>query len=214
MINKMKQKSFFHVFALLIALAVLIAIIGIGSTLVYFNIARFQRLSPVFDFVIGAVLFGFVAFCATYVIWLSRTVSKITKGIKDISLRKYQPLKESGIFSEIYDALNKMDMDIRDSDKLRNETESVRREWITNITHDLKTPLSPIKGYAELLTDNLILFLTPYRSTLPQFGSYISYQFGGWAFDALTMRMVVYGLMAMFAIPFARLGFKKHQVTG
>jgi len=154
MINKMKLKSFFHVFALLIALAVFIAIIGIGSALVYFNIARFQRLSPAFNFVIGAVLFGFVSFCVTYVIWLSRTVSKITKGIRDISLREYQPLKESGIFSGIYGALNKMDMDIRDSDKLRNETESVRKEWITNVTHDLKTPLSPIKGYAELLTDN------------------------------------------------------------
>ena len=50
--------------------------------------------------------------------------------------------------------MNKMDMDICESDKLREETERVRREWIANITHDLKTPLSPIKGYAELLADN------------------------------------------------------------
>lgn len=32
--------------------------------------------------------------------------------------------------------------------------EPIRKEWITNITHDLKTPLSPIKGYAELLADS------------------------------------------------------------
>ena len=30
----------------------------------------------------------------------------------------------------------------------------MREEWITNITHDLKTPLSPIRGYAELLLEN------------------------------------------------------------
>ena len=45
-------------------------------------------------------------------------------------------------------------MEIRNSDKIQEETDRVRNEWITNITHDLKTPLSPIKGYAELLTRN------------------------------------------------------------
>ena len=59
---------------------------------------------------------------------------------------------------------------------------------------------------------NLVLFLTPYRSTLPQFGSYISYQFGGLVLNVLTMRTVLYGLMAIAAIPLARIGFKKHQV--
>ena len=61
---------------------------------------------------------------------------------------------------------------------------------------------------------NLILFLTPYRATLPQFGSYISYQFGGLVLNVLTMRVAVYGLLTLVAIPFARLGFKKHQVKG
>lgn len=32
----------------------------------------------------------------------------------------------------------------------------MRREWIANITHDLKTPLSPVKGYAELLVDSSV----------------------------------------------------------
>lgn len=31
--------------------------------------------------------------------------------------------------------------------------EKMREEWIGNITHDLKTPLSPIKGYAEILQE-------------------------------------------------------------
>lgn len=46
-----------------------------------------------------------------------------------------------------------MDEEIRHSDQIKEETDRVRREWITNITHDLKTPLSPVKGYAELLAD-------------------------------------------------------------
>ncbi len=81
-------------------------------------------------------------------------LSKIKKGIENISQRTYTHLPEKGVFSEVYCALNKMDMEIRNSDKLQKETERVRSEWIANITHDLKTPLSPIKGYAELLTEN------------------------------------------------------------
>ena len=61
---------------------------------------------------------------------------------------------------------------------------------------------------------NLILFLTPYHSALPRIGSYISYQFGGLVLDALTMKAVLYGLLTLVAIPFARIGFKKHQVIG
>lgn len=81
-------------------------------------------------------------------------LSKIKKGIENISQRTYTQLPEKGIFSEVYGALNKMDKEIRNSDKVQKETERVRSEWIANITHDLKTPLSPIKGYAELLTSN------------------------------------------------------------
>ena len=33
----------------------------------------------------------------------------------------------------------------------RRKMEKIREEWVTNITHDIKTPLSSIKGYAELI---------------------------------------------------------------
>lgn len=39
----------------------------------------------------------------------------------------------------------------------------MRREWIANITHDLKTPLSPIKGYAEVLHDDTEKTAVEYR---------------------------------------------------
>ena len=48
-----------------------------------------------------------------------------------------------------------MDMEIQRSDQLRENTERARQEWIANITHDLKTPLSPVKGYAELISDGV-----------------------------------------------------------
>ena len=60
---------------------------------------------------------------------------------------------------------------------------------------------------------NLILFLIPYRATMPEFGKYISYQFGGLVLDALTVRAILYVLLMVIMLPLARLGFKKHQVA-
>ena len=62
-------------------------------------------------------------------------LSKIKKGIEAVAQRSYTPMPEKGIFSEIYGALNKMDKEIRNSDKLQEETERMRSEWIANITH-------------------------------------------------------------------------------
>lgn len=60
---------------------------------------------------------------------------------------------------------------------------------------------------------NLTLFLLPYRSVMPEFSKYISYQLGSLAFDPLTARAVLYAVLAIVTLPLARLGFKKHQVT-
>ncbi len=60
---------------------------------------------------------------------------------------------------------------------------------------------------------NLTLFLLPYRSTMPEVGKYISYQFGRLVLDAFTVRAILYALLTAVMLPLARLGFKKHQVS-
>ena len=63
------------------------------------------------------------------------------------------------------------------------------------------------------------MFLTPngtsglYNLLKPNFGSYISYQLGSVVLDAFTMRAVLYVALALILLPFARIGFKKHQVS-
>lgn len=60
---------------------------------------------------------------------------------------------------------------------------------------------------------NLTLFLLPYRSTMPEFSKYISYQFGSLVLDTLTIRAILYVFLTVIMLPLARLGFKKHQVV-
>lgn len=126
----------------------------IGKYMLHYNGSRISRLSPVARGIILTALGALMIIVLIYDFWLSWKLSGITKGVKNISLRAYQPLQENGMFGEVYSALNKMDRDICHADQISNETETMRREWIANITHDLKTPLSPIKGYAELLADS------------------------------------------------------------
>lgn len=127
---------------------------AIGKHMLYYNGENVGRLSPLFRMGILFILCSILLLVICYGFWLTRHLGRIAKGIGDISMRIYAPLTEKGVFSGIYGALNKMDEEIRHSDEAQQDTERIRREWIVNITHDLKTPLSPIKGYAELLMEN------------------------------------------------------------
>ena len=60
---------------------------------------------------------------------------------------------------------------------------------------------------------NLLILLTPYQSLVPRFNSYLSYQFGSVILDSFAMRGLVYGILTLILLPFARSGFKKHQVA-
>ena len=124
---------------------------AIGKSTLYYNGENVALMSSFTKNVIffSACIIVLAAFA--YAFWLSRKMSTIIGGIRNISLHSYESMKEAGIFGEIYGSLNKMDKEIRQSEKIQQETDRIRKEWIANITHDLKTPLSPIKGYAELL---------------------------------------------------------------
>jgi len=86
-------------------------------------------------------------------LWITRHFRKMTQAVGQIAYRLYEPIYTKGVFQDIYDSLNEMNAELLASDKEAERNEAQREEWLTNITHDLKTPLSPIKGHAELLAD-------------------------------------------------------------
>lgn len=60
---------------------------------------------------------------------------------------------------------------------------------------------------------NLLVFLTPYKSLVPNFGSYLSYQLGPVVLDAFAVRTVLYAVMALILLPLAGRGFRRHQAA-
>lgn len=125
----------------------------ISKVTMYMNANRFSGGKPVLLILLGVAALLALTLGAVYGLWITRQLVSITRAIKQIASRTYAQAERKNLFGDVYDSLNALDGEIRSSDEAQKKMEAMREEWITNITHDLKTPLSPIKGYAELLTD-------------------------------------------------------------
>lgn len=60
---------------------------------------------------------------------------------------------------------------------------------------------------------NLLMFLMPYRATMPEISKYISFYMFGAVVDLWTLRVCFYAILLIVCIPLARYGFKRHQVA-
>ena len=60
-----------------------------------------------------------------------------------------------GEISELYRSYEDMRLKLKESAEERIRDEATSRELISNITHDLKTPITSIKGYAEGILDGV-----------------------------------------------------------
>lgn len=125
----------------------------VSRATVYLNGQRFTGGKTVI-LAAAAILLLFLLFSGlAYGVFTARSLKRLITSIREIASRSYLPVGSGGVFRDLYDSLNSLDREIRTSDRLREQTEKMQEEWIANITHDLKTPLSPIRGYAELMQD-------------------------------------------------------------
>ncbi len=80
---------------------------------------------------------------------LSKPIENTTKGARMFALGNYNVNFQKGGYKEIdelSDVLNHAASEL-------NKTEELRRDLISNVSHDLRTPLTIIKSYAELMRD-------------------------------------------------------------
>lgn len=125
----------------------------IGKGSVFYNGAAVDRMYSVAAIAGAFLAVLLVAATVIYGIWITRKLRHVVEGVESVARRTYRPRSPEGAFGPVTRALNQLDSEMRASDEAARKTERMRREWIENITHDMRTPLSPIKGYAELLSD-------------------------------------------------------------
>ena len=106
------------------------------------------------------LILGILLFSVTFMILQEpyiRYISKISEAVKNISegnLNTVIDVIGDDEFSSMAANLNHMAADIKKLMEKERESERTKNELITNVAHDLRTPLTSIIGYLELLAGN------------------------------------------------------------
>lgn len=109
------------------------------------------------------VLFGICIFSFTFLLLQRKSLKYIEKiasavqNIADGDLTTQIEVVGDDEFSLMASSLNRMGEEIRELMEKERESERTKNELITNVAHDLRTPLTSIIGYLELLSKGIPL---------------------------------------------------------
>lgn len=160
MSDKMKRPASLNrlIFVTIFAVCLLIAT-AVTITVTYLAYASGETSNTIESFLLMSST-QLVAFILV-ILLLSLVVSSILtqiilKPFSDIDLD--HPLKNS-TYVEIQPLLERMQEQrhlLKEQNKLLENTNAIRREFTSNVSHEMKTPLQVIGGYAELMENGLI----------------------------------------------------------
>ncbi len=142
--------------------SILMALVSVGVlALLGFGIALTVRPGQHFFFppeIQWAMLFLAMSFFVLYFLLMMRKTSRyleeITEGIRCFLRRGFTEriaIRQDNELTEIAESLNRMAADITRMRQEEEHSEQVQKELITNVAHDLRTPLTSVIGYLELL---------------------------------------------------------------
>lgn len=170
---KMRTRIFLSFFIIILVPAVLTALLVIGAAaanrrqlLIKYGIDvahlssynRAMVLNVIFSMVAILIITGVILS-----IWLYRGIitpitnlTRATKNIRDGNL-DFRVDTEQGVeeVDELCDAFEEMRVRLKDANDEKMEFDKQNRELISNISHDLRTPITAVKGYCEGLIDGV-----------------------------------------------------------
>ena len=88
---------------------------------------------------------------------LLKTLGPIIDGIQKLPDKNEVYIRERGLFSEIAQAINRTSEKLRSQEHALRKQEQARANWIAGVSHDIRTPLSMIMGYAAQLMESPVL---------------------------------------------------------
>ncbi|EPY6471055.1 sensor histidine kinase [Clostridium sporogenes] len=96
-----------------------------------------------------ALIFGYL-----FIRKLTNPLGEILQGVKKLENEEYDLYYDSkGMYNDLYYSLNNLSDRLQENKRNRKKLDNMREEWISNISHDIKTPLASIQGYAEIIKD-------------------------------------------------------------
>ncbi len=104
----------------------------------------------------------FLIFTTTYFALMTKTMmerlSEINKNVKEISngnLEIHIPISKSDEIGELATNVNRMAKNLKESIENEKRSQEMKNEMISNISHDLRTPVTSLIGYADILGNKL-----------------------------------------------------------
>ncbi|MEG2656864.1 MAG: HAMP domain-containing sensor histidine kinase [Clostridium sp.] len=103
------------------------------------------------------IIIGIGIFLTTFILLLNRKVkyikflTKEVKSIQEDGFGKTINVKGKDELAELCTSINNMSIELAQRIENEKKIENTKAELITNISHDLKTPLTSLVGYLELL---------------------------------------------------------------
>ena len=75
----------------------------------------------------------------------------LIQGIQNLKQEKPVHMSENGIFKEVAKNINTTSDSIERKNQIIKQRDTARSNWISGVSHDIRTPLSIILGYSEEL---------------------------------------------------------------
>ncbi|OAH52833.1 hypothetical protein AWH48_13555 [Domibacillus aminovorans] len=86
---------------------------------------------------------------------LTTPLNTLIEGIQQLRERRFKKMSvPKGVYEDVFRNMNELSVKLDQHEKERNHLDQMREEWISNVSHDMKTPLASIHGYAELMKDS------------------------------------------------------------
>lgn len=102
--------------------------------------------------ILNTILIIIISFL--YTINITRPINRIMARILVLSDGNYEKHRaKKGIYFKVEACLNQLSDQLKSNEQERKKLEEMREEWISNISHDIKTPLTSIMGNAEIMID-------------------------------------------------------------
>ena len=150
-------------FAVVIAVPLfLISIVFVG----FMSLQPAEVVTPQTKEFLGEMLISVILImamtCSFLMAWIYRsilspieTLKKATQNIRDGNLDFEVEIEDNDEIGELCAAFEEMRLRLKESTEEKVSFDSQNKELISNISHDLKTPITAIKGYVEGIMDGV-----------------------------------------------------------
>lgn len=169
---KSDKLNLYFISSIIVSLFITIQVFTIGVYLMgtfvrQFDIARLTRFweTSLGTFILGNFivlsLIGLIGvFLISFIFFINRKVKYIkyiTREVKKIEAEgfgKTIDVQGNDELSELSQSINRMSSKLKEQIEKERLIERNKNELITNVSHDLRTPLTSINGYVDLLKEN------------------------------------------------------------